>query len=231
MNILNRIKSVYYVRKEIWLSWKESIALMVFKKKWRELNKRNGTKAINIFPAKKVYVGVGTYGGLRVLTFDNNEEKLIIGNYCSIAENVTFLLGGEHDYKCMSTFPYWTHILNKKPFKSTNTKGPIIIEDEVWIGFGALILSGVKIGKGSIIGAGSIVSKDIPPYAIYVDNRILKYRFEDEICEQLMEVSVNCIKCMPEEVQRYYCSNHIKKKDIDELLKFKMKGENILFDE
>ena len=65
-------------------------------------------------------------------------------------------------------------------FEPTPTKGPIIVEDDVWIGFGSIILSGVRIGKGSVIGAGSVVSKDVPPYSIYAGNKVIRPRFKDE---------------------------------------------------
>lgn len=59
----------------------------------------------------------------------------------------------------------------------------IIVEDDVWIGMEALILSGVKIGRGSIIGARAIVTKDVPPYSIFIGNRVLKRRFSEKIIE------------------------------------------------
>jgi len=65
-------------------------------------------------------------------------------------------------------------------------KGEIIIEDDVWIGFGAIILSGVRIGRGSIIAAGAVVLKDVPPYTIFtpVQNHVLRRRFSPEQIEQ-----------------------------------------------
>lgn len=64
-------------------------------------------------------------------------------------------------------------------------QGAVIIEDEVWIGYGALILSGVTIGKGSIIAAGSVVTRDVPPYAIVGGNpaKIIRYRLPREVIE------------------------------------------------
>ena len=130
-----------------------------------------------------VNVGKGTYGEINFRYFYNCKEKLLIGNYCSIAEGVEFLLGGEHPYKTMSTYPF--HYYYNTGIKHiTPTKGPIVVKDDVWIGQNSLILSGVTIGQGVIIGAGSVVSKDIPPYAIYAGGRIVKYRFKAEtICK------------------------------------------------
>lgn len=64
----------------------------------------------------------------------------------------------------------------------------IVIEDDVWIGYDALILPGVTIGRGAIIGARSVVTKDIPPYSVYAGSRIVKKRFSDEIIEKLMGI-------------------------------------------
>lgn len=94
MNLLKKIYAFHFVKNEVWLTFKEFILFKVFQKKWRERNVENGTVAENIFPFEKVQVGKGTYGSLRVLTFDNPNEQLKIGNYCSIAGNVTFILRG-----------------------------------------------------------------------------------------------------------------------------------------
>ncbi|WP_251132661.1 CatB-related O-acetyltransferase [Exiguobacterium sp. s80] len=160
----------------------------IFKKnKWRKKNNNNFTNISKRFPDDISIVTVGkmTYGTLNVQSYGNSSEKLVVGSYCSIAGNVVFLLGGEHPYKSISTYPFrkYIHGTNEK----TETKGPIVIEDDVWIGENSLILSGVVIGKGSIVAAGSIVTKDIPPYAIFGGGKILKYRFDDEVIKKLLE--------------------------------------------
>ena len=68
-------------------------------------------------------------------------------------------------------------VYNEKTIDRKNND--IVIEDDVWIGFGVLIMSGVKVGKGSVIGARSIVTKDVPPYSIFVGNKVIKKRFPD----------------------------------------------------
>jgi len=135
-------------------------------------------------------VGIGTYGQPRIISW-NDGTTLEIGKYCSIADGVEIMLGGEHNYKCATTFPFKT--LSKEFFRQTNTcidnlpidrrsKGDVIIGNDVWIGRKALILSGVKIGDGAIIGASSVVTKDVPDYAIVAGNpaKIIKYRFSKE---------------------------------------------------
>ena len=133
-----------------------------------------------------VKVGRYTYGKLNVKTFGNPNELLTIGDFCSIASSVTFLLGGEHKYKGLSTYPFKVKICGYE--YEADTKGPIIVEDDVWIGTRSTILSGVKVGKGAIIAAGSTIYKDIPPYAIYGNNKIIKYRFDEQTRKKLMLV-------------------------------------------
>ena len=137
----------------------------------------------------KVNIGQGTYGNLNIIMYGNSDERLEIGNYCSIAGKVFFLLGGEHSYKRFSQYPFIKLTYNEKI--DAVCKGPIIVEDDVWIGFGSIILSGVRLGKGCIVGAGSVVTKDIPPYAIFAGGKIIKYRFPKEIIEKLQEINMN----------------------------------------
>jgi serine acetyltransferase len=70
------------------------------------------------------------------------------------------------------------------------SKGNIVIDDDVWIGYGVTILSGVHIGQGAVVAAGAVVTKDVPPYAIVggVPAKIIKYRFSPEIIEELMKI-------------------------------------------
>jgi serine acetyltransferase len=76
-------------------------------------------------------------------------------------------------------------------------KGPVIIDDEVWIGTNAVIMSGVKIAKGAVIAAGSVVTKDVPPYAVCGGNpaRIIKYLFSTEIIDILTSFRLSDIPC------------------------------------
>ena len=160
-----------------------------FRKKWRSSNIHNLTVAGNVFPDKKVKVGKMTYGKLNIKTFNEDEVGLTIGNFCSIADNVYFLLGGEHPYNCISTYPFKVQYGLEK-YESLS-KGRIIIEDDVWIGFGSIILSGVHIHQGAIISAGSVVSKDVPDYGIYVNGKIIKKRFEEDIIKELIHVDLS----------------------------------------
>lgn len=115
--------------------------------------------------------------------------RLHIGSYCSIAGNVRFFLGGEHRMDTISSFPFERHIYNiPAEGEDKSSKGPIVVEDDVWIGDSVIVLSGVHIGQGAIIGAGSVVAKDVPPYAIYVGNTVIRYRFSDDVIDELLQV-------------------------------------------
>ncbi len=114
------------------------------------------------------------------------ELSVTVGKYCSIAEDVVFLAGGEHDHQAVSTssvFNTWA------PSGRINSKGNILIGNDVWIGHGAIVLSGVHLADGVVVGAGAVVTKSVPPYAIVVGNpaRTIKYRFDDETIRRLLE--------------------------------------------
>lgn len=72
----------------------------------------------------------------------------------------------------------------------TQAKGNIIVNDDVWIGDSALILSGVEIGQGAVIAAGAVVTEDVPPYAVVggVPAKIIKYRFRDDVIKELVKI-------------------------------------------
>lgn len=109
-----------------------------------------------------------------VLKGDMN--NVIIGNYCSIAANVIMDCGWNHNIENISTFPF--HSLNGECPNNNVCSGDIVIGSDVWIGMDSIIFSGVNIGHGAVIGARSIITKDVPPYAVVVgSNRIAKYRF------------------------------------------------------
>lgn len=169
------------------------ISLLRFRKEWRKRNSNNSTYAKNKFLLDCVSVGNGTYGGIEVLN-DVSGKQLKIGAYCSIAEEVLFLLGADHRMDCVSTFPFKYRILHNVKYEAVS-KGDIIVGDDVWIGHRSIILSGVKIGQGAVIAAGSVVSKDIPPYAIAggVPAKVIKYRLDPEIVEKLLSVDLSSI--------------------------------------
>ncbi len=171
------------------------IKTRIYRIKWRVSNKHNYTKAKNCFNQRKVKVGEDTYGTLDVRHFGNDEEELVIGNYCSIGPDCVFILGGEHNYKNLMTYPFMKMVIGTN---ESVTKGMIKLEDDVWLGYGVRILSGVHIGQGAVIAAGSVVTKDIPPYAIAGGDpaKIIKYRFDEETIRKLIALEPGKISKM-----------------------------------
>ena len=169
-----------------------------FKSEWRYKNRHNFTVASNsvsdnFFPLNKVSVGKYTYGPLRVFSYSPKDEGLKIGSYCPIAEDVKFMLGGGHNYHTLFTYPFMQKF---KGLDEAESKGKIIVEDDVWIGAGAMILSGVKIGQGAVIAAGSVVVNSVAPYSIVggVPAKLIKYRFDLQTIDVLKKVHVGAIE-------------------------------------
>ncbi|MCI8871317.1 MAG: CatB-related O-acetyltransferase [Lachnospiraceae bacterium] len=169
------------------------VKLIFFRKKWRRINKHNNTTVKKCFDIKKVSVGNGTYGSLMVYDYSDKKESLQIGNYVSISADVKFILGGNHRTSRISNFPFETIYGNDGD--NSYSKGPIIIDDDVWIGINVIILSGVHVGKGAVIASGAVVNKDIPPYAIAAGNpaKIKKYRFDKSLITELEKINYSKI--------------------------------------
>lgn len=182
--------------------------------KWRKLNKHNTTSPINEFTISNVSVGKNTYGGLYVLSF-NDCSHLYIGSYCSIAPSVAFVLSADHYTRNISSFPYKVKVMGEA-FEGVS-KGDIIVDDDVWIGYGATILSGVHIGQGAVIAAGAVVTSDIPPYAIVggVPAKVIKYRFEPKLIEDLLKIDYN--KLTKEEIEKNINNLYTELKDTSQL--------------
>lgn len=160
------------------------VKLIYYKSLWRKYNAHNTTYLNSLFDFKKVKVGNHTYGPLNIMCWDDEKEHLSIGSFCSIASGVVFILGGNHNMNSISTFPF-RHFLfgdNSEAF----TKGEIIIGDDVWIGTNSIVLSGVTIGQGSVVAAGSVVTKSFPPYSVIGGNpaKLIKKRLSDDIINE-----------------------------------------------
>ena len=163
-----------------------------FKNKWRAANKHNETFPVSYFPLELAHVGRSSYGELHIVTF-NPHSHLHIGNYVSIAQRVSFLLDVEHRTDYISTFPFKKKLLDGPD--EAFSKGDIIVDDDVWIGYGATILSGVHIHQGAVIAAGAVVTKGVPPYAIVggVPATIIRFRFDQEIIEKMLKIDYSKI--------------------------------------
>lgn len=122
-----------------------------------------------------------------------NHERLRIGKFCSIACGAKFLFNcANHSLRSLSTYTFplfydeWE--LDKADVASAwDNKGDIVIGNDVWIGFEAVIMAGVHIGNGAIIGARAVVTKDVAPYTIVggVPARAIRKRFDDATISRL----------------------------------------------
>ncbi|MCR4925243.1 MAG: glycosyltransferase [Clostridiales bacterium] len=170
----------------------DRIKLALFRKKYRQLNKHNFTVVKNLCDLSHVVVGKRSYGEINVFDESPSDAKLKIGSYCSIGPNVMFLLGGEHNTKSISTYPFKVKLLGYP--REAGSKGSIIVKDDVWIGDSVIVCSGVTIGQGAVIAAGAVVTKDVQPYSVVGGNpaRLIKYRFDEQLRNKLS--SLNLVK-------------------------------------
>ena len=127
----------------------------------------------------RIVLGKNVYIGKEV----SIECNCRIGDYCLIANRVAFVGRNDHDYRRVGIPVRFSPWIGSK--REANTDGPedpwVVIEQDVWIGYGAILLTGINVGRGSIIAAGSTVTKDIPAYSIAagVPARVIGRRFDD----------------------------------------------------
>lgn len=161
-----------------------------FHRKFRMKNRHNFVRLVNICNMNHVQIGRKSYGVISVIDFSPADEKLIIGNYCSIAGGTTFLLGGEHNLDTISTYPFKVRCFGEE--REAGSKGDIVVKDDVWIGQNAIICSGVTIGQGAVVAAGAVVTKDVEPYAIVGGNpaKFIKWRLEENLRKKLEKIDV-----------------------------------------
>ena len=128
--------------------------------------------------------------------FPINHDRLIIGKFCSIACGAKFIFNcANHTMKSLSTYTFplffeeWD-LPKSEVSSSWDNKGDIVIGNDVWIGYEAVIMAGVKIGDGAIIGSRAVVTKDVEPYSIVggVPAREIRKRFATDIIEKLQEL-------------------------------------------
>lgn len=186
---------------------------LLVKDKYGFIHKRKKTVFLKHFITKKnIEVGDYTYYDS---TFSNESpkdfekknvlygyspQKLKIGKFCQIASQAKFMMpGGVHHLNSITTYPlFWYDILKVKSYLDIlpgqkyyhKEYGDTIIGNDVWIGFDALIMPGVTIGDGAVIGARSVVTKDVASYTIVAGNpaRIIRKRFDNNMIAKLLDL-------------------------------------------
>jgi acetyltransferase-like isoleucine patch superfamily enzyme len=124
--------------------------------------------------------------------FPESGRALTIGRYCSIADKVEILLGGDHRLDWVSTYPFaamqglWPDA--DAPADYHVSRGDVTIGNDVWLGSGCIILSGVTVGHGAVVAARAVVTRDVAPYTVVAGNpaRPLRQRFDPDTVAALL---------------------------------------------
>ncbi len=137
-------------------------------------------------------VGRHTYGSPTIDSYEGSERSVSIGSFCSISRDVVIITGGIHPHDFLSTFPFrakWG-MAGALQDGIPGSNGDVVIGSDVWIGTEAMILSGITIGDGAIIAARSVITRDVPPYAVVAGApaKVVKYRFSPEVIERLLQI-------------------------------------------
>jgi acetyltransferase-like isoleucine patch superfamily enzyme len=151
----------------------------------RDLHFGKGTR---LWAPKWLSIGDCVYIGKQV----HIEANCRIGNFCLIANRVAIVGRHDHDFSTVSFPVRFSPWVGSKRFPSQYADEEAVIEDVVWLGYGTIVLTGVTVGRGSVIAAGSVVTRDIPPYSIAagVPAKAIGRRFEDQISIDQHEASI-----------------------------------------
>lgn len=179
--------------------------MTIFKSYWESITIKDHVKAKHIIVGDCSYYS-GYYHGHSfencVMYLDETDnhrvpqeiDRLIIGKFCSIASGVKFMMGGTqgHNYRWIAAYPLdsFDDEFDGYTMKAHQLKGDTVIGNDVWIGVEAMIMPGVQIGDGAVIGARTVVTKNVGPYEIWGGNpgRLLKKRFIDHEIERLLQI-------------------------------------------
>lgn len=161
---------------------------------------------IRSFPKGQVQVGMHTSGNPTVLSYVQ-DDRVIIGKFCSVAVDVMLIPSfghlmpkGYEEYRVCtygiaglkkSKARAYAHYGRLASYALPGKPGCIVVGNDVWLGARSIILSGVRIGDGAVVGAGSVVTHDVPPYAVVAGNpaRLLRYRCNEEQIRKLLEIA------------------------------------------
>lgn len=124
-------------------------------------------------------------------------DRLVIGRFCAIATGVRFIMNGaNHSMSGLSTYPFsifgrgWEEDFDPAAWSET-LRGDTVVGNDVWIGYEATVMPGVNIGDGAVLAAKSVVSRDVPPYAVVAGNpaRIVRRRFDEDTVGRLLAIA------------------------------------------
>jgi acetyltransferase-like isoleucine patch superfamily enzyme len=162
-----------------------------------------------------VNAGKHTYGDHNIRLMWGKPPQVTMGKFCSIADNVTIFLGGDHAVEWISTYPFWVKGFRKVAqvdrWNSTR-KLNVAIGNDVWIAGGVTIMRGVTIGDGAVIGRNSHVIRDVKPYSVVAGNpaEFLYFRFDKETIKTLLDLKWwDYDDKVIDELVPYLCSNDI----------------------
>lgn len=141
-----------------------------------------------IWAPRRVVIGNQVYLGKEV----HIEANCRIGHYCLLANRVAIIGRHDHDFTAVGFPVRFSPWIGSRRFPTAHTEEEAVIEDDVWVGFGAIVLTGTTVGRGSVIAAGSVVTRDIPPYSIAAGApaRVVGKRFADHATIERHEAAI-----------------------------------------
>ena len=159
---------------------------------WRNPHNRTRLHLAALAARHGFAIGDHSYGRPKV-RFPESGRRLTIGRYCSFADKVEILLGGNHRLDWLTTYPFaafpaaWPDASGPGQDFS-DSRGDVAIGSDVWVGSGAMVLSGVTIGHGAVVAARAVVTRDVPAYTVVAGNpaRAVRVRFDDATVAALL---------------------------------------------
>lgn len=159
----------------------------------RALRLRRHRQNQEAYSTARLQMGRNSYGDPLIPTYPGDTARVVIGDFVSIALDVVLMDGGDHRIDWISTYPFRAMFDLPGAYADGHPrpKGDLLIGNDVWIGRGARVLSGLTIGDGAAIAGYSVVTKDVRPYAIVAGNpaREIRRRFSDEQVRELLEIA------------------------------------------